>query len=158
MKFDFVISAVLVAVVAAIAQPKDSADYHADSVLIVKGKSWFEDTVVKIAVAKLAEEEIGVRVVNIADADYVRGSRYGVAVLVHAIKAFDLSTDYAAFLGRYNNNGTDDETNVIVATLSGDPWQKGKKVVDAIAGATKPYKPEAVALRIVSQIKMKLRP
>ncbi len=125
-----------------------------DSVLIVKGNSFFEDTVVSFVKQSLEHDQIGVAVKTIAQADSTVNGHFKAIVLLHAIAVDRLVNEYSVFMGQIPDSVRN--TKVIVSTFTGDPWNNKPVHIDGVAGATKPYKPEQVGMRLLSQIKARI--
>ena len=122
----------------------------ADSVLIVKGDSFFEDTVVSYVKKRLAHDALYTRIVRPEEAsDLVQGN-FAVVVLLHAVDAYKISAAYGPFVNNVRDGS--ESAKVLVCNISGELWKEGT-VVDGISGATKPYRPEQVGKRLYSQIR-----
>jgi hypothetical protein len=118
------------------------------SVLIVKEDTYLETAVGKILIDTLTRKGFVVKTIRQSFLINENSGAYRVIIIFNAVKSSDLSAPERQFM---NASGRA-QTNVLISSIYGEPWDKNKQSVDAVASATKNLNPEMVAATIITYV------
>lgn len=119
-------------------------------IFIAKGNTYFENAVVVIVNDSLVKRGYAVTIVDIKKLAAAKPERYEAMVFLHAVEAGQITPMTREFLNVYPDE--DKKANVLICTVRGEKWSDKTSNVSAVTAATKPYKPEPVALKIIIRI------
>jgi|GEM_PF-3058431 hypothetical protein len=116
------------------------------NVLLVKEDTYLETAVGKILIDSLARKGFQVKTISQSSLLKENSGAYRVIMIFSAIKSSGLTAPVKKFMN--SNSGT--PSNVLISSVYGEPWNKYKKSVDAVASATKTLNPEMVAAKLIA--------
>jgi hypothetical protein len=149
-------SLILLAVCPVSGQP-DSAAFVKDApnkILIAKEDSYLEKSVISLIVDSLSEKGCIVDIIALQDLNKQNRRDYSVVVLFNAIKRDRINSAVNKYIKTTENYGT--QSNLLICTVYGEKWQGKEPAVNAVTSATKTLKPEIVAARVLSNIRIAL--
>jgi menaquinone-dependent protoporphyrinogen IX oxidase len=150
-------SLALLVVCPAFAQP-DSAAFVKETpakILIAKGDSYLEKTVASLIVDSLSETGCIVKIITVQDLNKQNRQDYAAIILFNAIKRDRINSAVNKYIKTTENYGT--QSNLLICTVYGEKWQGKEPAVNAVTSATKTLKPEIVAARVLSNIRLALQ-
>lgn len=129
--------------------PEAPADSNSlKRVLIARDDSYLETAVGKILIDSLTQKGFTVKTIRQKSLNIENSGAYRVIIIFNAIKSSGLTAPVRQFM----NATSGAQTNVLISTVYGEPWDKNKQSVDAVAAATKTLNPEMVATKIVAYV------
>jgi hypothetical protein len=117
-------------------------------VLLVKDDSYLENAVGKILKDTLTQKGFVVKTIKQSALTNENSGAYRAIIIFNAVKSSGLSAPERQFM---NASGRA-QTNVLISSVYGQPWDKNKQSVDAVASATKNLNPEKVAATIIDYV------
>ena len=129
--------------------PEAPADSNSlKRVLMVKNDSYLETAVGKIIIDSLTRKGFSVKTIRQNSLINENSGAYSVIMIFNAIKPSGLTAPVKQFMNATNKS----QSNVLISTVYGEPWNKNKKSVDAVASATKTLNPEMVAAKLIAPL------
>jgi hypothetical protein len=119
-------------------------------VLLVKEDSYLETAVGKILIDSLTRKGFSIKTINPKSLKNENSGAYRAIILFNAIKSSGLISPVRQLM----NATSGAQTNVLISTIYGEPWDKNKHSEDAVAAATKSLNPELVAAKLLAHFNM----
>jgi menaquinone-dependent protoporphyrinogen IX oxidase len=147
----------LLAVCPAFAQPDSTASVKETPVkiLIAQGESYLEKTVSSLIADSLSKTGCAVKIIALQDLNKQNRQDYSAIILFSAIKHDRINSAVNKYIKTTENYGT--QSNLLICTVYGEKWQGKEPAVNAVTSATKTLKPENVAARVLSNIRMAIQ-
>ena len=145
-----VTAAILIGITVAQVNTTGLSELKRHSLLIVHGDTYFENAVVTILKDSLDKRGDTILVASINKMTAIPSRKFGAVVMLHAIDKTQLSSAAQEFLKRYPDEYTN--TNVLVCNVRGEKWTSSASEVNTVTSATKPFKPDIVAAKILRSI------
>jgi hypothetical protein len=127
---------------------KAKSDSIRAKVLISSGNSYMEKAVYSLVKDSLVARGYGVDIISNRKLTVQDRRNYFVIILFGAVRASDLTPDAKKFVR--SQQGTGNESNLLICTIYGERWNTRKQDVNSVASATKTLKPDVVAGKILS--------
>lgn len=118
------------------------------NVLLVRGDSYLETAVGRILIDSLARKGFTVKTIGQKSLNSENSGGYRVIIIFNALKSAGLTAPVKKLIDATSKA----QSNVLISTVYGEPWDKNKQSADAVATATKTLNPEILAVKLLTYV------